>query len=182
MYVVARACKRCLTGRLVRLRFGLASKQRHSACTVIHVLEMESIRVIQEVVDAHKEQMPTGVVTTVMEECQKLYDAKSNLYKLTWTVVDSHAHIEHIEDEEDIANVKLSHATQTLIVEAVNNLPDHPDHGPRHKMNVPDMPNHGMMLKSWLKSSKPFVLMRGEDCMTIIHSIEPYHKRAREEA
>ena len=64
---------------------------------------MESIRVIQEVVDAHKEQMPTGVVTTVMEECQKLYDAKSNLYKLTWTVVDSHAHIEQIEDEGDIA-------------------------------------------------------------------------------
>ena len=163
------------------MRVGLASNQRHPACTVIRVLEMESIRVIQEVVDAHKEQMPTGVVTTVMEECQKVYDAQSKMYKLTWTVVDSHAHIEHIEDEDDIANVKLSHVTQTLIVEAVNNLPDHPDHGPRHKMNVPDMPNHGMMLKSWLKSSKPFVLMRGEDCMTIIHSIEPYHKRAREE-
>ena len=89
---------------------------------------MDSIRVIQEAVDAHKEQMPTGVVTTVMEECQKLYDAKSNLYKLTWTVADSHAHIEHIEDEEDIANVKLSHVTQTLIVEAANDVPDHPDH------------------------------------------------------
>ena len=102
--LVARACKRCLTGRLVRLRVGLASNQRHPACTVIRVLEMESIRVIQEVVDAHKEQMPTGVVTTVMEECQKVYDAQSKMYKLTWTVVDSHAHIEHIEDEEDIAN------------------------------------------------------------------------------
>ena len=45
-----------------------------------------------------------------------------------------------------------------------------------------DMPNHGMMLKSWLKYSMPFVLWRGEDCMAIIHSIEPYHKRAREEA
>ena len=75
----------------------------------------------------------------------------------------------------------MSERTQTLIVEAVNNLPDHPDHGPPHKMRSPDMPNHGMMLKSWLKSSKPFVLWRGEDCMTIIHSIEPYHKRAREE-
>ena len=172
----------CFTGRVVRLRVGLASKQRHSTCTVIRVLEMESIRVIQEVVDAHKEQMPTGVVTTVMEECQKVYDAQSKMYKLTWTVVDSHAHIEHIEDEEDIANVKLSHVTQTLIVEAVNNLPDHPDHGPPHKMRSPDMPNHGMMLKSWLDFSTPRVLMNGADGMIIIHSIEPHHKRAREEA
>ena len=164
------------------MRVGLASNQRHPACTVIRVLEMESIRVIQEVVDAHKEQMPTGVVTTVMQECQKVYDAKSNLYKLTWTVVDSHAHIEHIEDEEDIANVKLSHVTQTLVVEAVNDLPDHPDHGPPHKMRSLDMPNHGMMLKSWLDFSTPRVLMNGEDGMIIIHSIVPYHKRAREEA
>ena len=44
------------------------------------------------------------------------------------------------------------------------------------------MPNHGMMLKSWLKYSKPCVLMRGADSMIIIHSIVPYHKRAREEA
>ena len=49
-------------------------------------------------------------------------------------------------------------------------------------LNARDMPNHGMMLKSWLKYSMPFVLWRCEDCMTIIHSIEPYHKRAREEA
>ena len=89
---------------------------------------------------------------------------------------------EHIEDEDDIANVKLSHATQTLIVEAASHLPDPPDHGPPHKMRPLDMPNHGMMLKSWLKDSMPFVLWRGEDCITIIHSIEPYHKRAREEA
>ena len=40
------------------------------------------------------------------------------LYKLTWTVVDSHAYIEHVEYDDDIARVKLSHTTQTLIVEA----------------------------------------------------------------
>ena len=143
---------------------------------------MDHIRVIQEVVDAHKEDMPTGVTTRVMEECQKAYNELPELYKLTWTVVDSHAHIEHIEDEEDIANVKLSHVTQTLIVEAVSGLPDHMDHAPPHKMRSPDMPNHGMMLKSWLNLSTPRVLMRGEDGMIIIHSIVPYHKRAREEA
>ena len=95
--------------------------------------------------------------------------------------MDSHAHIEHIEDEEDIANVKLSHVTQTLIVEAVNNLPDHPDHGPPHKMRSPDMPNHGMMLKSWLDFSTPRVLMNGRaDGMIVIHSIEA--RRATPEA
>ena len=84
---------------------------------------MDHIRVIQEVVDAHKEDMPTGVTTRVMEECQKAYNESPELYKLTWTVVDSHSHIEHAEDEEDIACVKLSHKTQTLIVEAVDEQP-----------------------------------------------------------
>ena len=51
---------------------------------------MDHIRVIQEVVDAHKEDMPTGVTACVMEECQKTYNGLSELYKLTltWTVVD----------------------------------------------------------------------------------------------
>ena len=48
---------------------------------------MVHIRVIQEVVDAHKEDMPTGVTTRVMEECQKAYNELPALYKLTWTVV-----------------------------------------------------------------------------------------------
>ena len=70
---------------------------------------MEHIRVIQEVVDEHKDEMPTGVVTRVMAECQKAYEAAPKLYKLTWTVVDSHAHIEYCEDAADFAAVKLSH-------------------------------------------------------------------------
>ena len=78
---------------------------------------MDHIRVIQEVVDAHKEDMPTGVTARVMEECQKAYNEMPELYKLTWTAVDSQAHVEHIMHNEDIARVKLSHMTQTLIVE-----------------------------------------------------------------
>ena len=84
---------------------------------------MHHIHVIQEIVDAHKEQMPTGAVSAVMAECQKAYEApKLKLYKLTWTTVDSHAHIERCEDQENFAAVKLSHQTQTLIVEAVEGL------------------------------------------------------------
>ena len=40
---------------------------------------------IQEIVDAHKEQMPTGAVSAVMAECQAAYDDATKLYKLTWT-------------------------------------------------------------------------------------------------
>ena len=84
---------------------------------------MDHARVIQEIVDAHKEQMPTGAVSAVMAECQAAYDDATKLYKLTWTTVNSHAHIERCEDDEDFAKVKLSHQTQTLIVEAVNPYP-----------------------------------------------------------
>ena len=138
---------------------------------------MDHICVIQEVVDAHKEDMPTGVTTRVMEECQKAYNEMPELYKLTWTAVDS-----HVYHEGGDACVKLSHKTQTLIVDAVDEVPDDPTDGLRYKMSSLDMPNYGMMLKSWLDFSTPRVLMNGADGMIIIHSIEPYHKRARKEA
>ena len=85
---------------------------------------MDHVRAIQEIVDAHKEQMPTGAVTAVMAESQAAYDDydATKLYKLTWTTVNSHAHIEHCEDDEDFASVKLSYQIQTLIVEAVEGL------------------------------------------------------------
>jgi len=137
---------------------------------------MEHIRAIQELVDEHKESMPTGVVTAVMDECQKTYQSLPKLYKLTWTTVDSHAHVEHCHNGEDIAHIKLSHKTQTLIVEAV----DHPHH---LRMCACAMPHHGMMLASWLKLSMPRTMSIGEDSMVIVHSIVPYEprKRAREE-
>ena len=135
---------------------------------------MDYIRVIQELVDTHKVDMPTGVTASVMEECQKAYNELPELYKLTWTVVDSQAHIEHLEDGEDIACVQLSHTTQTRIVEAIDELPDHPVHG--GEMCVVEMPNHGMMLKRWLKIRTPRVIAR-QDSVRILHSIVPYECR-----
>ena len=46
---------------------------------------MDHVRAIQEIVDAHKEQMPTGAVTAVMAECQAAYNdyKATKLYKLT---------------------------------------------------------------------------------------------------
>ena len=142
---------------------------------------MDHIRVIQDVVDAHKEDMPTGVTACVMEECQKAYNELPELYKLTWTVVDSHAHIEHVEYDVDIARIKLSHTTQTLIVEAIDKLPDRPVFN-GGKMWAQDMPNYGMMLKRWLTIRTPRVMMSetmGPGSMCIIHSIVPYESRKR---
>lgn len=133
---------------------------------------MDHVRTIQVIVDEHKEQMPTGVVAGVLKQCQEAYDVMSNLYKLNWTVVKAHAQVHEVEDEEPFASAELSHATQTLIVEAVDKPPDH--------LFTRDMPNHGMVMKSWLKFSMPCI-MNGNN-MIIIHSIVPYnpHKRARE--
>ena len=152
---------------------------------------MEHIRAIQELVDAQKEAMPTGVVTDVMEQCQKAYEALPKLYQLTWTTVTSHAHVEHaVEDEGHFVQVTLSHQTQTLIVEAVDELADHPQPflNPRtvsrtRKLCAGDMPHHGMVLKSWLTLAMPRVHECGvSDSMIVIHSIVPYepHKRPRE--
>ena len=143
---------------------------------------MDHVRKIQEIFDEHREQMPTGVVTDVMQQCQEAYNALPNLYKLTWTVVTSHAHVIDIEDEPNFAEVELSPTTQTLIVKAVDGLPDD-----EYGCKIPSMamPNRGMILKSWVEQSMPFVMTNPNkrDYMTIIHSIVPYdqHKRVREE-
>ena len=140
---------------------------------------MDSIRAIQEMVDEHKEEMPTGVVTSVMEECQKAYNSQPKLYKLTWTMVNSSSHIVEVQDEPDFAEVNLSYKTQTLIVEAVDGLPDGEYGG---KMQSMEMPNRGMVLASWTDKSMPIVLMNDDpyarkDRMIIVHSIVPYRPK-----
>ena len=138
---------------------------------------MDHVRAIQEMVDDNKEEMPTGVVTGVMEECQKVYNVMSNLYKLHWTVVKTHAQVHMDEDEPPFAQVELSHTTQTLIVEAVDN-----NYYNKSPLCARHMPHHGMVLESWLKWSYPSVMHENNN-MYIIHSIVPYnpHKRSREE-
>jgi hypothetical protein len=142
---------------------------------------MEPITEIQELVDQHREEMPMAL----MQKCQEAYDTQPKLYKLTWTMVDSHAHIVVVEDEPDFARVELSHKTQTLIVEAVDGLPNHPN-GHGGKLSTMEMPHYGMVVKSWLQMLKPTVMMDNstfgrKDYMVIIHSIEPYTpKRSRE--
>ena len=129
---------------------------------------------VQEMIDERMDEMPVGLAKDLLEACRDEAQARPQLYKLTWTTVDSHAHVEHCEDEEDFADVTLKAATQTLIVEAVDKLPS--------RMTACVLPHHGMMLKSWLKLQMPQVCTMGEDSLRIIHSIVPYEscKRARD--
>ena len=99
--------------------------------------------------------------------------------------MNSHAHVVYVEPDEDFARVKLSHKTQTLIVEAVEGYVDHPEHRAPYEMASMDMPHHGLMRKSWLNLPMPQVLTRnGENSnsLTIIHSIVPYEPRKRARA
>ena len=140
---------------------------------------MDHIQTIQEPIDENKEAIPTEVARVVMGECQKPYDEKPELYKLTWTVVDSHAHVVDVEDE-DHTRVQLSHEIQTLIVEAVDDVPDLPFRHGYMKSHPTAMPHHGMMPRDWLKiKMMPHVMYRGNDIMMIIHSIVPYEPRKR---
>ena len=141
---------------------------------------------VQEMIDEHKDQIPTALAKKLLDACMEEAKSTKRLYKLTWTMVDSHAHIVETDyDEPDFAQVKLSHKTQTLIVEAVDNLPDGPN-GFGGKMYSIDLPNHGMVYKGWVnhftkQPSTPLVIMECEcksygrtDYMIIVNSIVPY--------
>ena len=152
-------------------------------------VEAGAIRAIQELVREHEAKisalvrfpefssspqicrMPTEFVKSLMKECQKAFDSKPKLYKLTWTMVDF---------DIFFARVGLTHKTQTLILEAVDHLPDSEYGG---KIQAMEMPDRGMVLASWVEKSMPFVMYNGEDTIFVIHSIVPYelYNRAHEE-
>jgi hypothetical protein len=139
---------------------------------------------VQELIDERMGDLPVGLAKDLLEACKEEAEARPQLYQLTWTTVSSHASVEHVDDE-DFAQVKLSHQTQTLIVEAVDELADHPEPVLHPgKTRAGDMPHHGMVLKSWLKRAMPRVHAEYavSDSMIVIHSIVPYepHKRSRE--
>ena len=45
---------------------------------------MDHNRTIQELVDEHKQSMPTGVVTDIMKECQEAFEALPKLWRVTF--------------------------------------------------------------------------------------------------
>ena len=58
----------------------------------------DHIREIQGIIDVHQGGTPTSteVARVVMKNTQSLYDPCKHVYKLTWTTVKSHTHVEHV--------------------------------------------------------------------------------------
>ena len=47
---------------------------------MIYITTMEHVKVIQEIVDEHKGEMPTAVTVGILEECQKIYTLISDIH------------------------------------------------------------------------------------------------------
>jgi hypothetical protein len=65
---------------------------------------MEHVRHIQEIVDENREQLPTGVVTSVMRECQSLYKAlpKLCLWKISYVEMVAAAKHKIVEEHKTL--------------------------------------------------------------------------------
>ena len=64
---------------------------------------MDHVREIQEIIDDHKEEMPVGVVTDVMEQCQEAYNALPNLWKVKYVEIDAVAKNRACLDDAKVA-------------------------------------------------------------------------------
>lgn len=85
---------------------------------------MEHIEAIQNVINENQQEMPTGVVTNVMEHLQKLYNTGGpKLYRVHFTFVEAVPYKD--EGQED---AKLMHHSYRIIAESVKfDRDDHRD-------------------------------------------------------
>ena len=123
---------------------------------------MESIRAIQEMVDEHKEEMPTGLVTSVMEECQKAYNSQPKLYKITYTLVHTIAY--HSNDGPE---AKMVSDTMTVLAQSVAKVTP-------AKRSVGMFLTEAKFISSWLKLDLPDTLHHTDEQIVILHSITPF--------
>jgi len=146
---------------------------------------MEHIKAIQTIVDENQQQMPTGVVTSVMDHLQKLYNTGGpKLYRVHFTFVEAVPY-----KDGEFADAKLMHHSYRIIAEAI-------------KFDRSDRRDHIQLLKAGLicetdyeNKKCPIVFggahnidtgdtICGNTEMAIIHSIEPLvpepTKRARD--
>ena len=128
---------------------------------------MEHIRIIQEIVDEYKEAMPTGVVTDLMAECQKAYDAMPKLWMISYVEVAVSTGGGHLEA-----------LSKVLIAEEVDNGDAHVRW--RHVFNSCEIPP--VDKRPYLAVGVPTLQWGGkDDCVRVITKVEPYRKRAGEE-
>ena len=125
---------------------------------------MDHVRQIQEIVDEHKEEMPTGVVTDVMEQCQKAYNAIPNLWKVSYVKI--HA----------VAKNKAVFEPRYAIFEEASF-----DFNPKNWCSVFDlqkMPHPQFHKEITGPSFSPFP---SEGCVVVVTGVKKWGKRAREE-
>jgi len=155
---------------------------------------MEHIQAIQAHVDEHKERMPTGVVTKVMEHCQKAFNENSALAKVCVTWIHAIPYTCFACDEDglvdqygrEVAHAKLQHQTQTLVAETVESWP-----AGVSKDNNMELLRSSRIMAGWLKNRSTPIVLGGhnnsesdDESMCIVHSITPLtstepKKRAR---
>jgi len=94
------------------------------------------------------------------------------MYTILWISVSSYSCVERDTNDIAFAHTQLSHKTQTLVVEAVDELPGW--------INQIDMFQNGMILKSWLNRTLPLVeYAANKSCAIIILSIVPNEQQGR---
>jgi len=153
---------------------------------------------VQELIDQNMDKIPVALAKTLLDACKEEAEITKKLYRLTWTVVDSHGHVV-VEDEDEpqnaFARVNLSHKTQTLIVSAVDYPPAaNGYYYPKQTATIRaiDMPNHGMVLQDWVnhfakQPSVPLTITQFDNMrttwsklyMVIVNSIVPYEPKKR---
>jgi hypothetical protein len=135
---------------------------------------------VQEMIDEHKHEMSTALAKKLLDACKAVAEERPKLYRVTVTRVATVAWIkEGGENDCDEPEVKMQHRTQTLLLEA-SLLDVGPD---VRKMDgrAIDMMDRGQLWCGWLELTLPCTMARGDDELTIVHSITPYvHKRSRE--
>jgi hypothetical protein len=122
---------------------------------------MEHIRAIQELVDEHKEAMPTGVVTDVMEHCQKAYEVLPKLWKVTFICVT-------VDNDNDLCASKKTMIVEEVAVDA-----------PRHWYDVFDtatIPPAEMHDRI----GGHFYATEGKGTVRVVVKVEPFLKRVRD--
>ena len=127
---------------------------------------------VQELIDEHKDEMPTALAKKLLDACKAEADARPKLYRATVTNVTA-----IVVMDDDYPEPRLIERTQTLILELV-------DAEQLRGMCRAGLLDKGILDQEMLSecmSTGTTVLNRGTT-MQILHSIEPYTpKRARKE-
>ena len=135
---------------------------------------MEQIQSIQALIHEHSEKLPTGAVTKIMEDLQKMYSNKVKPCKVTCTWIYFEAYVV----DSDEAHIHKVTRRQTMIIDLVEDMP-------RGVYSEYGLLAGGRGLNTWLKDpNQELPVLHSGDNLCIVHSLTPLtpvpaKKRAR---